>query len=190
MPWLGVGERSFSAVIDEVFTRRGLFFYQQYFQAEGVAEAEAEADVRGFLRLFYYAISGEGASTWPTDKVLGDPLLKGLVDREPFPAWMTAADLDYYTAEFERSGLRGPLNRYRNHDRDWAWQQPLKDRRIEQPAFFIARRARSRPSACWAPRRSRGADAAPSAEPAGRPTSCPDADTGRSRNGPPRSTPC
>ena len=138
VPWLGVGDRSFSAVIDEVFTRRGLFFYQHYFQAEGVAEAEAEADVRRFLRLFYYAISGEGASTWPTNKVLGDPLLKGLVDCEPFPAWMTAADLDYYTAEFERSGLRGPLNRYRNHDRDWAWQQPLKDRRIEQPAFFIA----------------------------------------------------
>jgi pimeloyl-ACP methyl ester carboxylesterase len=138
VPWPGVGDRPFSVIFDEVFTKKGKFFYQAYFQTEGVAEAETEADVRGFLRRFYYAISGEGAATWPTDKVLGDPLLKGLIDPEPFPAWMTAADLDYYTAEFERSGLRGPLNRYRNHERDWAWQQPFKDRKIEQPAFFVA----------------------------------------------------
>ncbi len=138
VPWLGVGERPFSAFYEEVFTRRGKFFYQAYFQEEGVAEAETEADVRDFLRKFYYAISGEGAATWPTDKLHGDPLLKGLVDPEPFPAWMTPADLDYYAAEFERSGLRGPLNRYRNHERDWAWQQAFKDRLIEQPAFFIA----------------------------------------------------
>ena len=138
VPWPGVGDLPFNVIFDEIFTKKGKFFYQAYFQAEGVAEAEAEADVRGFLRRFYYAISGEGAATWPNDKLLGDPLLKGLVDPEPFPAWMTAADLDYYTAEFERSGLRGPINRYRNHERDWAWQQPFKDRKIEQPAFFIA----------------------------------------------------
>ena len=138
VPWPGVGDRPFSAVFDEIFTRKGRFFYQAYFQEEGVAEAEAEADVGAFLRKFYYAISGEGAATWPTDKVLGDPLLKGLVDPDRFPSWMTAADLDFYTSEFERSGLRGPLNRYRNHQRDWDWQQPFKDRKIEQPAFFIA----------------------------------------------------
>ncbi len=138
VPWPGVGDRPFSVIFDEIFTKKGKFFYQAYFQAEGVAEAEAEADVRGFRRRFYYAISGEGAATWPTDKLLGDPLLKGLVDPEPFPAWMTDADLDYYAEEFERSGLRGPINRYRNHERDWAWQQPFKTRKIEQPAFFIA----------------------------------------------------
>jgi pimeloyl-ACP methyl ester carboxylesterase len=138
VPWPGVGDRPFSAIYDEMFTQKGKFFYQAYFQKEGVAEAEAEADVRGFLRRFYYAISGEGAATWPTDKLLGDPLLKGLLDPEPFPAWMTGADLDYYTEEFERSGLRGPINRYRNHERDWAWQQPFKARKVEQPAFFIA----------------------------------------------------
>ena len=139
VPWFGVGERPFSAIFDELFTARGRFFYQQYFQAEGVAEAEAEADVRGFLRRFLYAISGDAPSeSWPDRKVLGDPLLKGLADPQPFPAWLTEADLDYYTAEFERSGLRGPLNRYRNHERDWAWQQAFRGRRIEQPALFIS----------------------------------------------------
>lgn len=139
VPYLGVGARPFSAVFDEVFTRKGRFFYQAYFQAEGVAEAEAEADLPGFLRRFYYAISGDAPpGSWPSDKKHGDPLLKGLVDPEPFPAWMTPADLDHYVREFEGSGLRGPINRYRNHERDWAWLQPYKDRKIEQPTFFIA----------------------------------------------------
>jgi pimeloyl-ACP methyl ester carboxylesterase len=139
VPYLGIGDRPFSAVFDALFTQKGRFFYQAYFQAEGVAEAEAEADVRAFLRRFLYAISGDAPDgTWPSDKVVSDPLLKGLPDPQPFPAWLTEADLDYYTAEFERSGLRGPINRYRNHERDWSWLQSWKDRKIEQPAFFIA----------------------------------------------------
>jgi pimeloyl-ACP methyl ester carboxylesterase len=45
--------------------------------------------------------------------------------------------LDYYVNEFEVSGLRGPLNRYRNHDRDFAYLQQFQGRLIEQPALFI-----------------------------------------------------
>ena len=41
---------------------RGKFFYQLYFQEEGVAEAELEADVRTSLRKFYYSISGDAPS--------------------------------------------------------------------------------------------------------------------------------
>jgi pimeloyl-ACP methyl ester carboxylesterase len=104
----------------------------------GVAEAEAEADVRGFLRKFYYAISGEAPDgTWPLDKSVNDTLLHRLPDPDPFPAWLTPADLDYYVSEFEKSGLRGPINRYRNHERDFACLQPFKDRKIEQPALFV-----------------------------------------------------
>jgi pimeloyl-ACP methyl ester carboxylesterase len=139
VPWLGVPKRSFKAVFDEIFTARGRFFYQAYFQAEGVAEAEAERDVRAFLRKFFYAISGDAPDgTWPTDKKAGQGLLEGLVDPDPFPAWLTDADLDYYVGEFTRSGLRGPINRYRNHDRDFAWYQQFEGRKIGQPALFIA----------------------------------------------------
>lgn len=139
VPYMGVGTRPFSEIFDELFTRKNRFFYQAYFQKEGVAEAEAEADVRGFLRRFYYAISGDApVGSWPTDKTASDPLLKGLVDPDPFPAWLTPADLDYYVGEFKQSGLRGPINRYRNHERDFAWLQGFKDRKIEQPAFFVS----------------------------------------------------
>jgi pimeloyl-ACP methyl ester carboxylesterase len=138
VPYLGVPQRSFRELFEAAFTSKGRFFYQHYFQAPGVAEAELEADPRDSLRRFYYAISGDApADCWPSDKPVGAPLLRGLVDPDPFPAWLSAADLDYYVGEFERSGFAGPLNRYRNHDADFAWLQAFKGRRIEQPALFI-----------------------------------------------------
>jgi pimeloyl-ACP methyl ester carboxylesterase len=137
VPYTGIPTRSFREVFEAVFTSQGKFFYQAYFQEPGVAEAELEKDVRDSLRRFYYAISGEGASNWPNDKHNGDPLLKGLPDPDPFPAWLTPADLDYFVGEFQASGFRGPLNRYRNHDADFQWLQGFKGRKIEQPSLFI-----------------------------------------------------
>ena len=138
VPYTGVPARSLRETWEEVFTKRGRFFYQHYFQPEGVAEKELEASPRETIRRFYYAISGDAPDgTWPTDKVVGDPLLHRLPDPNPFPAWLTDADLDYYVGEFERSGFRGPLNRYRNSDVDFAWLQQFKGRKIEQPALFI-----------------------------------------------------
>jgi pimeloyl-ACP methyl ester carboxylesterase len=60
-----------------------------------------------------------------------------MVDPDPFPAWLTDEDLDYYVAEFERSGFRGPINRYRNHERDFEWLQAFKGRKIDQPSLLI-----------------------------------------------------
>ena len=137
VPFLGVPRRPFTDVFRQAFTAKGRFFYQEYFQQPGVAEAELEADVRGFLRRFIYAISGDAPpGSWP-DKPHGATLLEGLADPDPFPAWLSDADLDYYVGQFEASGLRGPLNRYRNHERDFAWAQQFADRRIEQPALFV-----------------------------------------------------
>ena len=138
VPWTGVPTACLLDVVKAAFTAKGRFFYQVYFQDEGVAEAELEADVRGALRKFYYALSGDApAGTWPADKPHGATLLDRLPDPQPFPAWLSAADLDCFVADFEASGFRGPLNRYRNHRRDFDWQQGFKHQRIEQPALFI-----------------------------------------------------
>jgi epoxide hydrolase A/B len=115
------------------------FFYQIYFQEPGVAEAEFEADVRTSLRKIYYSVSGEGRKAKiGGSKPVDAKFLDGLIDPDPFPAWLTPADLDYYVGEFERSGFRGPLNRYRTAELDFAQQEPIASRRIEQPAAFIA----------------------------------------------------
>lgn len=137
VPYTGVLQRSFREIYEAVFTSKGHFFYQHYFQDEGVAEAELERDTRDFLRRFFYATSGNAVDAWPRDKKVGDKLLTGLPDPDPFPAWLTPIDLDYYVSEFEASGFRGPLNRYRNHDRDFEYLKQFTGRKIEQPALFI-----------------------------------------------------
>jgi pimeloyl-ACP methyl ester carboxylesterase len=135
----GVPDRSFDAVIKENFDDKNIFFYQSYFRPVGKAEAVFEADPRDFLKRFYYAISGDAPrGAWPVNKTSDATLLEGLPDPDPLPAWLTEADLDYYTGEFKRSGFFGPISRYRNHTRDWEFLQPCKGRKIECPAFFIA----------------------------------------------------
>jgi epoxide hydrolase A/B len=115
------------------------FFYQLYFQQPGVAETELEANVRGSLRKIYYWVSGEGLKAASRVKKLPDAkLLDGLTDPDPFPDWLTPDDINYYVGEFERSGFRGPLNRYRTSELDFAQQAEIADRAIQQPAAFIA----------------------------------------------------
>jgi pimeloyl-ACP methyl ester carboxylesterase len=140
VPFAGVPERPFTEVFREHFTSKGRFFYQDYFQQPGVAEAEAEADPRGFVRKMMVSISGDVAEGNYWDKPLGATFLQGLpdvADPDGLPAWLSDADLTYFTAELTASGFRGPLNRYRNHEGDYAWLQQFKGRKIEQPALFI-----------------------------------------------------
>jgi pimeloyl-ACP methyl ester carboxylesterase len=116
-------------------------FYVSYFQETGRAEAEIEPDVRGWLAGFYAALS---ADTMPT-QAESDPHFVNrtggqLRDRFPggrLPSWLTEGDLDVYAGEFERTGMTGALNRYRNMDRDWEDLAPYSGAPIKQPSLFI-----------------------------------------------------
>ncbi len=136
VPFAGVPSRPFTEVFDEHFTSQGKFFYQEYFQKPGVAEAEAEADPRDFVARMMYSISGDVPPGDYWTKPHGATFLEGLPDPQT-TRWLTEADLDYYEAEFRASGFRGPLNRYRNHVADYEWLQGWSGKRIEQPALFI-----------------------------------------------------
>jgi pimeloyl-ACP methyl ester carboxylesterase len=57
---------------------------------------------------------------------------------ETLPAWLTEADLDFYTEEFKRTGFRGGLNWYRNIDRNWELTPFLSGAKIRQPSLFVA----------------------------------------------------
>jgi pimeloyl-ACP methyl ester carboxylesterase len=137
VPHMGRGSAPRIELFRNIYKDR--FFYQLYFQELGVAEAELEADVGVSLRKIYYWASGEALGKGlRVDKPANARLLDGLPDPQPFPAWLTATDLDYYVGEFRRSGFRGPLNRYRTSELDFAQLAEVADRRIEQPAAFIA----------------------------------------------------
>ncbi len=115
------------------------FFYQLYFQDEGVAEAELEKDVRTSLRKIYFALSGDAPSldNW-LQRPVGGTLLEVLADPQSFPSWLTPEDLDYFTANFEAGGFRGPINRYRNQERDFENPPDMGVRPVAQPSCFIA----------------------------------------------------
>lgn len=136
VPFAGVPNRPFTEVFREHFTAKGRFFYQEYFQEPGLAEAEAEADPREFVQRMMYSISGDVPPGNYWDKPLGASFLEGLPDPQPV-GWLSEADLDFYEDEFRASGFRGPLNRYRNHERDFKWLQQFAGRLIEQPSLFI-----------------------------------------------------
>src|SRR5215472_1837733 len=137
----GVPARSFDDVIKEQYDDKNLFFYQSYFREPGRAEAVFDPNPRDFLRKFFYIASGDADLSQISGafaKDAGSALLDGMPDPDPFPAWLTAADLDYFVREFEGSGFFGPLSRYRNHTRDFEYLRQFKARTLEQPAFFIA----------------------------------------------------
>ncbi|WP_293904249.1 alpha/beta hydrolase [Phenylobacterium sp.] len=137
VPFSGVPQRAFTDIFKELFTDKGHFFYQAWFQEVGPPEAEAEKDVRDFLRKFYFGIAGEAPEgSWP-QKAHGATMLEGMIDPGQFPAWLSPADLDYYVGEFEGSGFRGPISRYRNHERDFEWLQQFKDRKLTMPTALI-----------------------------------------------------
>ncbi|MEU3219737.1 alpha/beta hydrolase [Streptomyces sp. NPDC006971] len=126
----------------EVFARVGGAdeFYVGYFQAPGRAEAETEPDVRGWLAGFYAALSADTMPPEGADSPFLVPPGARMRDRFPagvLPSWLSEADLDFYAAEFERTGLTGALNRYRNVDRDWEDLAGLDGAPLTQPSLFI-----------------------------------------------------
>jgi pimeloyl-ACP methyl ester carboxylesterase len=124
----------------EVFAHMGgdEEFYVSYFQEPERAEAEIEPDVRGWLAGFYAAFSADTMPAAPDPHFVS----RGgkLRDRFPagrLPAWLSADDLDVYAGEFERTGMTGALNRYRNMDRDWADLAAFHGAPITQPSLFV-----------------------------------------------------
>ena len=117
-------------------------FYMIYFQQRGVADAELAADPRQTFTRLLYAASGDGPG--------GPPIVPpggGFLDICPgppggvLPPWLTAADIDAFVAEYTQhasSGFTGPLNWYRNLDRNWELTAAWHHAPVTVPALFLA----------------------------------------------------
>ncbi|MFF8555571.1 alpha/beta fold hydrolase [Streptomyces sp. NPDC015501] len=115
-------------------------FYVSYFQTPGRAEAEIEPDVRGWLAGFYAGLSGDAPASDGHPGLFFVPPGGRMADRFPtgrLPGWLDERDLDVYAEEFERTGLSGALNRYRNVDRDWEDLAAWDGAPLTQPSIFI-----------------------------------------------------
>lgn len=116
------------------------FFYQTYFQEPGIAEAVFERDVRSAILRFLYGASGDADPAARWHPILPDPQASSfdlIGTPSSLPPWLTEADVDYYTAEFSRTGFRGGLNWYRNMDRNWEFTAAYSAAPITQPTLFL-----------------------------------------------------
>jgi pimeloyl-ACP methyl ester carboxylesterase len=120
-------------------------FYQLYFQAPGIAEAELDADVSKSLRKILYSGSGDVPRRNPGVAHAGVGMVRraggfltGMPDTAVLPPWLSEADIDTYARQFTQSGFRGGLNWYRNIDRNWELLAPYKKAPVVVPALYIA----------------------------------------------------
>ena len=118
-------------------------FYQLYFQAPGVAEAELERDVRETIVKLLFAASGDVPRRSGAEGGVGMvPGNAGFLTAMPSPAvlpgWLNQTDVDFYAGEFARTGFRGGLNWYRNIDRNWELLAPYAGAKVTVPALYMA----------------------------------------------------
>ena len=136
VPFMPQGDGSMLDLMRQLYA--GQFFYQLYFQEEGVVEAEVEADLNDALQKIYFSLSGNA----PLDHFIRtrpptQSLLEGTIVPTPFPQWMLPADLAVYVDAFTAGGFRGPINRYRAQVHDPEQLSNIRGHTITQPACFI-----------------------------------------------------
>jgi pimeloyl-ACP methyl ester carboxylesterase len=109
-----------------------------YFQEPGVAEADLGREPTTTMRRMLCAQPRGGGGIDPSAFA---PDGRGFVDRIPepegLPDWLTQDELDHYIAEFTRTGFEGPVNWYRNLDRNWELTPQLAGAKVEVPSLFI-----------------------------------------------------
>uniref|UniRef100_A0A8C6RZG8 Bifunctional epoxide hydrolase 2 n=1 Tax=Nannospalax galili TaxID=1026970 RepID=A0A8C6RZG8_NANGA len=103
----------------EVIKSIPTFNYQLYFQEPGVAEAELEKNLsRTFKSLF--RASDEGLVAVHKVTEMGG-LLVNTPEDPGLSKIATEEEIEFYVQQFKKSGFRGPLNWYRNMERNWKW---------------------------------------------------------------------
>jgi pimeloyl-ACP methyl ester carboxylesterase len=128
--------RGSAAPIATLRSMLGESFYMVYFQQPGVADAELSRDPELTFRNVLYSISGDspGMSLIPAG---GGFLDAGSVPAE-LPGWLTQQDIDAYVAQYAQAGFTGPLNWYRNMDRNWELTAAWHHAPVLVPALFMA----------------------------------------------------
>jgi len=116
----------------------GESFYIVYFQKPGVAEADLGRDVRATMRGALIGASGDAPPGGGWNPVLSGDTFGSVAEPEQLPAWLTEADLDFYTDEFERTGFTGGLNWYRAMDLTWELTAAYTGAKVASPALFVA----------------------------------------------------
>jgi pimeloyl-ACP methyl ester carboxylesterase len=114
-------------------------FYIDYFQQPGRAEAEIEPDVAGWITGMYASLSADTMTHERSRNAFFVPPGGRMRDRfvTGRPAWLDRETEAFFVGEFERTGLTGGLNRYRNVDRDWSDLEAYDGAALTLPSLFV-----------------------------------------------------
>jgi pimeloyl-ACP methyl ester carboxylesterase len=112
--------------------------YISQFQAAD-AHAIFEADVAAGLRKGFYAYDGATPDARQSTGFIpaGQDFLSTVPEDATLPPWMSAEHFQEYVDAFSKGGFKGPIDWYRNLDRNWALTAFLQDQLILQPALFL-----------------------------------------------------
>ncbi|WP_035844580.1 alpha/beta fold hydrolase [Kitasatospora azatica] len=116
-------------------------FYQLYFQQPGRADAELAADIRASLLGILAGGSGDRPGE-PKPWVIpeGRTLLDLLGRPRELPGWLTEADLAVFAEDYALHGehaFTGPLNWYRNIDRNHELLAAFQGLGVTVPALYV-----------------------------------------------------
>ena len=137
VPFTKRGKVSSTTLWQKIY--KNIFFYQNYFQYENIPEKELEKNISETLLKIYYWCSEEGFQ----DKIKSNTKLSsGLLDGIALPKknrlkWLKPEFLKKLIKDFEKSGFRGSLNRYRAQNLDWEELIELEHLKVTQPSIFI-----------------------------------------------------
>ncbi|OMP02664.1 Epoxide hydrolase-like protein [Corchorus olitorius] len=103
------------------------------FQEPGVIEAEfAEIGIgRAVLEILSYC--SPDPLFLPKGNLFGHPLDSPI----DLPPWMSQEDAQYYATQFEKTGITGALNYYRNFNRNWELTAAWSGSKIKVPVKFV-----------------------------------------------------
>lgn len=135
VPYGGRPKRPAIEVMRELYQDR--FHYMLYFQQADRAEQELAEDIPRTMRIIMQGLSStEGGNSLVQDKAADARWLDDQQDPGQAPAWCPPEAFAVYVQTFARSGFHGPVNWYRNFERNWERTAHLAGQQIRQPALF------------------------------------------------------
>ncbi|CAO2591363.1 Bifunctional epoxide hydrolase 2 [Lemmus lemmus] len=103
---------------------------------EGVAEAELEKNMSRTFKTFFRASDEMGLLAVHKATEMGG-LLVNTPENPSLSKITTEEEIEFYVQQFKKSGFRGPLNWYRNTERNWKWGCKGVERKILVPALMV-----------------------------------------------------
>jgi len=114
------------------------FYHIHYFVPPGLADPALNAAPREFLTKVFYALSGDYHYIDVWKHPPGTGYIEALPTPPPFPwPWLSELEMEFFVADYARSGFTGGLNWYRAMDLRWAQRQPLYGKPNPVPFYFI-----------------------------------------------------